>query len=80
MQILSSSREFVEEEFTLRVGTKMIILAMSMGVVNMNFGIIYLFLNYIYYIPCFRRNLLSVGDYVNNFMMFLLIINLLLFL
>ena len=59
--MLSSSRELADGEQTMRVGTGEVVSVRAVGVVKLYFRNKFLILDNVYYIPCFRRNLISVS-------------------
>ena len=61
LQMLSSSKELVDGDFTIRVGNGAVVSALAVEVARLNFGNNFLILNNVYFIPKFRRNLISVS-------------------
>ena len=59
--MLSSSRELADGEFMMRVGNRAKVSAKTVGVVCLHFRNKFLLLNNVYFIPSFRRNLISVS-------------------
>ena len=59
-QILSSSRELADRDVTMRVSSGEVVLAKAVGVARLNFRNKFLVLNNVFFIPGFRRNLISV--------------------
>ena len=58
---LSSSRELVDRDVTIRVGSGEVVSAKAVGVARLNFRNKFLVLNNVFFIPGFRRNLISVS-------------------
>ena len=58
--LIGSSRKLVEGKFTLKVGTRTVVSAVAIGIVNIHFQNNSLFLENVYYIPGFKRNLISI--------------------
>ena len=61
LQMLSSSRELANKDVTMRVGSGVVILAKAVGVSHLNVRNKFLVLNNVFFIPGFRRNLISVS-------------------
>ena len=61
LQMLSSSRELADGEFMMIVGNGAEVLAKADEVVRLELGNKFLVLNNVFYIPNFRRNLISVS-------------------
>ena len=61
LQMLSSSRELADGDVTLRVGNGEIVSAKAVGVARLDFRNKFLVLNNVYFIPGFRRNLISIS-------------------
>ena len=59
--MLSSSRELVDRDVTMRVGGGEVVTAKTVGVACLNFRNKFLVLNNVFFIPGFRRNLISVS-------------------
>ena len=59
--MLSSSRELADRDVTMRFGSGEVILAKTMGVAHLNFRNKFIILNDVFFIPGFRRNLISVS-------------------
>ena len=60
LQMLSSSRELSDRDVTMRVASGEVVLAKPVGVARLNFRNKFLVLNNVFFIPGFRRNLISV--------------------
>ena len=58
--MLSSLRELADRHVTIRVGSGEVVLAKAVGVARLNFRNKFLVLNNVFFIPGFRRNLISV--------------------
>ena len=61
LKMLSSSRELADRDVTMRVGSGEVISAKAVGVARLNFRNKFLVLNNVFFIPGFRRNLISVS-------------------
>ena len=61
LQMLSSSRELADRDVTMRVDSGEVVSAKAVGVAPLNFRNKFLVLNNVYFIPGFRRNLISVS-------------------
>ena len=61
LQMLSSSRELADRDVTMRVGSGEVVSAKAMGVARLNFRNKFFILNNVFFIPGFRRNLISVS-------------------
>ena len=61
LQMLSSSRELADRDITMRVGSGEVISTKVVGVARLNFKNKFLVLNNVFFIPGFRRNLISVS-------------------
>ena len=61
LQMLSCSRELADRDVTMRVGSGEIVSAKAVGVARLNFRNKFLVLNNVFFIPSFRRNLISVS-------------------
>ena len=62
LQMLSSFREFAVEDFTMRMGNDSVVSAKVVGEVRLQFrNNKFVILNNVYFIPGFRRNLISVS-------------------
>ena len=61
LQMLSSSRELVDRDVTMRVGSGEVVSAKAVGVTHLNFRNKFLVLNSVFCIPVFRRNLISIS-------------------
>ena len=61
LQMLSSSRELADREVTMRVGNGEVVSAKAVRVARLNFRNKFLVLNNVFFIPGFRRNLISVS-------------------
>ena len=59
LQMLSSSRELADRDVTMRVGSGEVVSAKAVGVAHLNFRNKFLVLNNVFFIPSFRRNLIS---------------------
>ena len=59
--MLSSSRELADRDVTMRVGRGEVVSAKAVGVARLNFRNKFLVLNNIFFIPAFRRNLISIS-------------------
>ena len=59
--MLSSSRELADRDVTMRVGSGEVVSAKAVGVARLNFRNKFLILNNEFFIPSFRRNLISVS-------------------
>ena len=59
--MLSSSRELADRDVTMRVGSGEVISAKAVGVARLNFRNKFLVLNNVFFIPGFRRILISVS-------------------
>ena len=59
--MLISSRELADRDVTIRVGSGEVISAKAMGVTRLNFRNKFLVLNNVFFIPGFRRNLISIS-------------------
>ena len=75
LQMLSSSGELADRDVTMIVGSGEVVSAKAMGVACLNFRNKFLVLNNVFFIPGFRRNLISVSvlheqllsiSYINN--------------
>ena len=60
-QMLSSSRELADRDVTMRVSSGKVVSAKAEGVARLNFRNKFLVLNNVFFIPGFRRNLISVS-------------------
>ena len=61
LKILSSSWEFDDRDVTMRVCSGEVVSAKAVGVARLNFRNKFLILNNVFFIPGFRRNLISVS-------------------
>ena len=61
LQMLSSSRELVDRDVTMRVGSGEVISAKAMGVTHLNLRNKFIVLNNVFFFPGLRRNLISVS-------------------
>ena len=61
LQMLSSSRELAKRDVTMRVGSGEVVSVKAVGVARLNFRNKFLVLNNVFFIPGFRRNLISVS-------------------
>ena len=61
LQMLSSSRELPDRDVTMRVGSGEVVSAKAVGVARLNLRNKFLVLNNVFFIPSFRRNLISVS-------------------
>ena len=61
LQMLSSSRELADRGVTMRVGSGEVVPTKAVGVACLNFRNKFLVLNNVFFIPSFRRNLISVS-------------------
>ena len=62
LQMLSSFRELAVEDFTMRMGNDSVVSAKAVGEVRLQFrNNKFIILNNVYFIPGFRRNLISVS-------------------
>ena len=61
LQMLSSSRELADRDVTVRVGSGEVVSAKAVGVARLNLRNKFLVLNNVFFIPGFRRNLISVS-------------------
>ena len=61
LQMLSSSRELADRDVTMRVGSGEVVSAKAVGVARLNLRNKFLVLNNVFFIPGFRRNLISVS-------------------
>ena len=59
--MFSSLREVVDRDVTMRVGSGEVIPAKAMGVARLNFRNIFIVLSNAFFIPGFRRTLISVS-------------------
>ena len=59
--MLSSSRELADRDVTMRVGSGEVVSAKAVGVARLNLRNKFLVLNNAFFIPGFRRNLISVS-------------------
>ena len=59
--MLSSSRELADRDVTMRVGSGEVVSTKAVGVALLNFRNKFLVLNNVFFIPGFRRNLISVS-------------------
>ena len=59
--MLSASRELADRDVTMRVGNGEVASAKAVGVARLNFRNKFLVLNNIFFIPGFRRNLISIS-------------------
>ena len=59
--MLSSLRELADRDVTMRVSNGEVISIKAMGVTCLNFRNKFLILNNVFFIPSFRRNLISVS-------------------
>ena len=59
--MLSCSRELVNRDIIMRVGSGGVVLAKAVGVARLNFRNKFLVLNNVFFIPGFRRNLIYVS-------------------
>ena len=60
LQMLSSSRELTDRDVIMRVGSGEVVSTKVVGVTRLNFRNKFLVLNNVFFIPGFRRNLISV--------------------
>ena len=60
-QMLSSSRELADRDVTMRVGSGDVVSAKAVGVAHLNLRNKFLVLNNVFFIPGFRRNLISIS-------------------
>jgi hypothetical protein len=68
LQMLESSRDLEEGVFTIRVGSGERLSATAVGTVRLSFdNNKYLFLDNVYFIPDFKRNLISVSKLLEQF-------------
>ena len=61
LQMLSSSRELADMDVTMRVGSGEVVSTKAVGVACLNFRNKLFVLNKVFFIPSFRRNLISVS-------------------
>ena len=61
LQMLSYSRELADRDVTMRVGSGEVVSSKAVGIARLNFRNKFLVLNNVFFIPCFRRNLISVS-------------------
>ena len=61
LQMLTSSRELADKDVTMRVGSGEVVSVKAVGVARLNFRNKFLVLNNVFFIPGFRRNLISVS-------------------
>ena len=61
LQMLSSLRELTDRDVTMRVGSGEVISAKALRVARLNFRNKFLVLNNVFFIPGFRRNLISIS-------------------
>ena len=59
--MLSSLRELVDRDVTMRVGSREFVSTKAVGVARLNFRNKFLILNNVFFIPGFRRNLISIS-------------------
>ena len=59
--MLSSSRELADRDVTMRIGSGEVISAKAVGVACLNFRNKFIVLNNVFFIPGFRRNLISIS-------------------
>ena len=59
--MLCSSRELADRDVTMRVGSEEVVSAKVVGVARLNFRNKFLVLKNVFFIPGFRRNLISVS-------------------
>ena len=62
LQVLSSWKELEDGELTLTVGNGESVSAKAVGEARLAFGENFILIKSVYYIPCFRRNLISVSE------------------
>ena len=60
-QMLRSSRELTDRDVTMRVGSGEVVSAKTVGVARLSLRNKFLVLNNVFFIPGFRRNLISVS-------------------
>ena len=61
LQMLSCSRGLVDRDVTMKVGSGEVVSAKTVGVARLNFRNKFPVLNYVFFIPGFRRNLIYVS-------------------
>ena len=61
LKMLTFSRELADKDVTMRVGSGEVVSAKAVGVARLNFRNKFLILNNVFFIPGFRRNLISIS-------------------
>ena len=61
LQTLSSSTSLRDGDVSMRLGSGEVVSAIAVGVARLEFGNNFLVLNSVYFIPGFRRNLISIS-------------------
>ena len=61
LQTISSSTPLWDGDVSMRLGSGEVVSATAVGVAHLNFDNKYLLLNNVYFIPGFRRNLISIS-------------------